>query len=69
MLRALAEAGDQWAPQRLRMLAWNRRDIEAEGLDCISRLRVRGYAREVARLTAATPEVLHPGTFRGPAGA
>jgi hypothetical protein len=69
MLEALREAGDRWAPQRLRMLAWNQRDIEAEGLDCISRLRVRGYAREVDRLTATTPEVLHPGTYRGPASA
>jgi hypothetical protein len=69
MLEALREAGDRWAPERLRMLAWNRRDIEVEGLDGISRLRVRGYAREVARLTATTPKVLHPGTYRGPASA
>jgi hypothetical protein len=69
MLMALAEAGDWWAPQRLRMLAWNRRDIEVEGLDFVSRLRVRGYAREVERLTATAPEVLHQGTYRGPASA
>jgi hypothetical protein len=43
------------------MLAWNRRDIEVEGLDFISRLRVKGYAREVERLTATTPEALHRG--------
>jgi hypothetical protein len=62
MLMALAEAGDRWAPERLRMLRWNTREIGANGLDVISRLRVRGYAREVERLTAATPEEVHPAT-------
>jgi hypothetical protein len=38
-------------------------------MDGLSRLRVKGYGREVARLTATAPEVLRPGTYRGPASA
>ena len=69
MLEALREAGDVHAPWRLHVLWWARHDIEQWGMDGLSRLRVKGYKREVDRLTAASPEVLHPGTYSGPAGA
>lgn len=69
MLMALAEAGDRWAPERLRGVRYTRSEIDEYGLCFVTELRVRGYAREVERLTAATPEVLHPGEFRGPASA
>ena len=68
-LEALREAGDPYAPWRLHVLWWARHDIEQWGMDGLSRLRVKGYRREVARLTAASPEVVHPGTYSGPAGA
>ena len=69
MLEALREAGDIHAPWRLHILWWARHDIEQWGMDGVSRLRVRGYAREVEQLTAATAEPLHPGSYSGPAGA
>jgi hypothetical protein len=69
MLEALREAGDIYAPWRLHILWWARHDIEQWGMDDLSRLRVKGYKREVERLTATTPEVVHPGTYRGPASA
>jgi hypothetical protein len=69
MLEALREAGDPYAPWRLHVLWWAHHDIEQWGMDGLSRLRVKGYKREVERLTAATPEVLHLGTYRGPASA
>jgi len=46
-----------------------RSEIDERGLCFVTQLRARGYAREVERLTATTPEVLHPGSYRGPAGA
>jgi len=67
--RALREAGDPYARWRLHVLWWARNDIEESGLDFLDRLRVKGYRREVERLTRTTPEVLHPGTYRGPASA
>jgi hypothetical protein len=67
MLEALREAGDPYAPWRLHVLWWARHDIEESGLDFLDRLRVKGYRREVERLTATAPEVLHPGMYRGPA--
>jgi hypothetical protein len=69
MLEALRDAGDPYAPGRLHILWWAHHDIEQWGMDGLSRLRVKGYKREVARLTATAPEVLHPGTYRGPASA
>jgi hypothetical protein len=69
MLEALREAGDPYARWRLHVLWWARHDIEESGLDFLDRLRVKGYRREVERLTATAPEVLRPGTYRGPANA
>jgi hypothetical protein len=69
MLEALRDAGDPYARWRLHILWWARHDIGQWGMDGLSRLRVQGYRREVERLTAATPEVLHPGSYRGPASA
>jgi hypothetical protein len=70
MLEVLREAGDPHARWRLHVLWWARHDIaEDGGMTVLSRLRVQGYRREVERLTATTPEVLHPGTYRGPASA
>jgi hypothetical protein len=69
MLEALREAGDPYAPHRLHILWWARHDIEQWGMDGLSRLRLKGYRREVGRLTGDAPEVLHPGTYSGPAGA
>jgi hypothetical protein len=60
MLMALAEAGDRWAPERLRMVWWTRREIDEWGLDVISRLRVQGYAREIERLTGTAPAEIRP---------
>ena len=68
-LMALAEAGDRWAPERLRGVRFTRSEIDEYGLCFVTQLRARGYAREVERLTAAGPEPLHPGSYRGPAGA
>jgi hypothetical protein len=64
MLEALREAGDPWAAGRLHILWWARHDLEQWGMDGLSRLRVKGYRREVARLTATAPEVLRPGRAR-----
>jgi hypothetical protein len=50
MLMVLADAGDRFAPGRLRMLRWTRREIDEWGVDFVTRLRVKGYAREVERL-------------------
>jgi hypothetical protein len=69
MLEALREAGDPYAPWRLHILWWARHDIVESGMDDLDRLRMRGYRREIERLTATAPEVLHPGTYRGPASA
>jgi hypothetical protein len=69
MLMVLAEAGDRWAPERLRGVRFTRSEIDERGLCFVTQLRAKGYAREVERLTATTPEVLHPGSYRGPAGA
>jgi hypothetical protein len=65
MLEALREAGDPYAPWRLHVLWWARHDIEQWGMDGLSRLRLKGYRREIERLTTATPEKLHPGSYRG----
>jgi hypothetical protein len=69
MLEALRDAGDQHAPWRLHVLWWARHDITTYGMDDLSRLRLQGYEREVERLTRSTPLPLHPGSYRGPAGA
>jgi hypothetical protein len=58
MLAALAEAGDRWAPERLRMLRWTRRELDEWGLDFVIELRVRGYARAAERLTRTAPAEL-----------
>lgn len=50
MLEALREAGDPYAPWRLHVLWWARRDIEQWGMDGLSRLRAQGYKREVEHL-------------------
>src|SRR5690349_7279808 len=62
----LDEAGDRWAPSRRRGELWTRGEFERWGLDCINELRVRGYQREIERLTGP-PLPLQPGTYRGPA--
>jgi hypothetical protein len=69
MLQALAEAGDRWAPERLRGVRFTRSEIDEYGLCFVTQLRARGYAREVERLTRTAPEPLYPGTYRVPAGA
>jgi hypothetical protein len=66
MLQALRDAGDQYAPQRLRVLWWARHDIEQWGMDTISRLRLQGYEREIERLTRTKPLPLRPGSYRSP---
>jgi hypothetical protein len=66
MLEVLREAGDPHARWRLHILWWARHDIEESGLDFLDRLRVKGYKREIERLTATTPEVLQPGEYRVP---
>jgi hypothetical protein len=53
ILETLAEAGDRWAPERLRGVAWTRREIRQWGLDFISELQVEGYAAETQRLLGA----------------
>jgi hypothetical protein len=68
-LMALAEAGDRWAPERLRGVRYTRSEIDEYGLCVVTQLRVRGYAREIDRLTQTGPEPLYPGSYRGPAGA
>jgi hypothetical protein len=57
----LAEAGDRWAPDRLRGVLWTRGEICQWGLDGISELRVRGYERTIRHLTGP-PLPLRPGT-------
>jgi hypothetical protein len=64
-LMALAEAGDRWAPERLRGVRFTRSEIDERGLCFVTQLRAKGYAREIERLTRKTPEEIHPGTFRG----
>jgi hypothetical protein len=60
MLMALAEAGDRWAPERLRMVRWTRREVDEWGVDFVIQLRVRGYAREIERLTGTAPAEVRP---------
>jgi hypothetical protein len=60
MLAALEEAGDRFAPERLRGVRWTRREIGEWGLDVISRLKVGGYAREIERLARSAPAEVHP---------
>jgi hypothetical protein len=43
-------------------------DVE-DPADVIDEIRARGAAREIERLTRTAPEVLSPGSYRGPAGA
>jgi hypothetical protein len=50
-LMVLADAGDRFAPERLRGVRWTRREIGEWGVDLVTRLRVKGYAREIERLT------------------
>jgi hypothetical protein len=64
MLGALAAAGDRFAPERLRGVRWTQREIREWGLDFIARLRVRGYEREIDRLTRTEPLPLYPGEYR-----